>query len=518
MYTPRTYQNECIEAIFESLKQYRSVLAVLATGLGKTVIFSTLAKRWAMGRVLIVAHRRELISQAAEKLESVLGEPVGIEMGSRRSPEGLHRPRVVVASIQTLAKVTRMRRFKPQDFGLVVFDEAHHATAKGYLRVVHFLRNGLSDNDPKREVPGNPDIKIVGVTATPKRHDKVGLSAIFQTTAYTFGMRAAIDAGWLVPVRQAVVRVEGLDFSSLQKHKGDFTDAELESILTQERPLHDVAAAVSEYAGTRPTIVFCAGVKHAKLLATVLSRYPGRTAIALDGETDTQEREDRIADFKAGKIQFLCNCGLFLEGFDAPKTALVVMARPTLSLALYEQMIGRGTRTLEGVVDSAPDDPKARRAAIAMSPKPDCLVLDFAGNAGRHRIVNALDILGGKRPPDVVAYAKKALEDGEYDAAAVDAALDRAQAELELEVEEAKRRKHVRADRVHAVLEDVSPFDGSTAATTTIAKPKVAKKPPTEPQIRLLCLLGISQEAARRFSRKQAGKVIDKLKKERGWS
>src|SRR5262249_37454191 len=145
-----------------------------------------------------------------------------------------------------------------------------------------------------------------------------------------------------------------------------------------------------------PTLVFCASVGHARLMAEVLCRYRRGSARALDGTSHPEERRAVVGDFRAGRLQYLCNCGLFLEGFDAPAVAVVVMARPTKSLALYTQILGRGTRPLPGVVDPLALAPAAeRRAAIAASAKPRMLVLDFVGNSGRHRIITAADLLGG---------------------------------------------------------------------------------------------------------------------------
>jgi superfamily II DNA or RNA helicase len=349
---PRPYQLDCLAAIHQAFAVHSSTLVEAATGIGKTVIFALLARDWHPGRVLILAHRDELIRQAVEKVQAITG----------------------------------------LEFGLVIVDEAHHTPAVSYRNVLGYFAR-------------NPQLKVLGVTATAQRTDRLALGQVFFSVAFRYGIEQAVADGWLVPVSQQVVKLDGLDFSKVRTIAGDFHEGELETILTEEKILHCVAAPIAKVAGSRSALVFCCSVKHAELMAEVLDRYrPGATAW-LSGTTPLEKRREVVQKYKAGQIQFLCNCALMLEGFDAPSTALVVMARPTKSPVLYQQVLGRGTRPLPGTIDHLPT-PAERQAAIAASAKPNMVALDFVGNAGKHKIVLASDILGGKWGAPVQAYAR----------------------------------------------------------------------------------------------------------------
>jgi superfamily II DNA or RNA helicase len=521
--TLRPYQERLVEGTFAALASSPSTLAVMATGLGKTVCFSAVAERWRQGRVLVLAHREELIFQAAEKIADATGADPGIEMASERVDRG-SRCKVVVASVPTLTKPKRLRKFDPRDFGLVVVDEAHHATAASYLRILDYFRDGLPAAEEGPPVPGNPDSRRLGLTATANRTDGSALGQVFETVAFDYGIAPAVEDGWLVPVRQQVVKVEGLDFSKARTTAGDFNEADLEAIVSQEEILHRVAAPTVELAAGLPTLVFCVTVKHAERMSEILNRYKDGSAAWVCGATDKDTRRETLARFRAGKVQFLCNVGVLLEGFDAPRCACVAMARPTKSLLLYTQTLGRGTRPLPGLLDPLGEaEPAARRAAIAASGKPSLLVLDYAGNAGRHRIVTSADLLGGKYEPAVRDYARRTLlEEGR--AVAVADALERAKDEVDFLAEEREReekaarereaRRHVTA-RAEYHAYGVSPFGGAASSTPgTAAAPR--RVPPSDGQVRHLCWLGVPEITARSYSRAQAHVVISRLRRERG--
>lgn len=497
----RPYQTDCVAQVRQALASANSTLAVLATGLGKTVIFAHLVGDWP-GRCLVLAHRDELIRQAAAKIEAVTGEPPGVEMGDEYIDEGsAFRPRVVVSSVQTMCRPKRQARFDPADFGLVVIDEAHHSVARTYKAVVDYYRR-------------NPSLKLLGVTATPKRTDQLAMGQVFAGVAYEFGIEPAVEEGWLVPVRQQAVVVEGLDFSSVRSVAGDFNEGELDRILSEEKVLHQVAAPAAEVAGDRPALVFCVSVNHARLMASVLCRYKPESAVALDGTSPPELRRETVAAYKAGQIQFLCNCGLYLEGFDAPNTAVVVMARPTKSLALYTQILGRGTRPLPGVVDGLASA-DARRRAVGASAKPWMLALDFVGNSGRHRIVTAADLLGGKFSDAVRQYARRTLE-AEGGGRDVNDSLGRAADELALiaEIRDRERRREIKARSEHRLVER-SPFAGGGPAFDPGRQPRRGD-PATAKQVGKLVWLGVARETAQRYTKGQASAVIAKLQARRG--
>lgn len=501
----RDYQLDALSAIREHLGQHRSTLVESATGTGKTEIFLHLANQW-NGRVIILAHRDELIRQPAKRYKKMFGEEVGIEKGMERVQESGHfldRFKVIVSSVQTMCRPNRMAKFNPADFSLLIIDEAHHAPASTYRRVIDYFQK-------------NESLKLLGVTATPKRSDSLAMGNVFDSVAFRFGIEPAVEAGWLVPITQRVVKVEGLDFSKVKTIKGDLDQDELERILTEEKMLHKVAAPTVEMAGDLPTLVFTVTVKHAELMAAVLNRYKHDSAVYLSGDRTKfplHKRREIIQRFCDGKIQFLCSCNLLLEGFDAPNAAVLAQARPTKSPIVYTQGLGRITRRYG--VDEGIETADLRRAAIAASAKPFGTVLDFVGNAGKHKILQAADILGGKYSIPIREYAKKTLED-EGAAVPLDEALERAEAELALEEEqrEWERRQHIKADKAKYRTAEVSPFGASTVSPQhNDQAPK--GEPPTGKQIRMLSWLGVSKATALKYTKRQASAVIDKLLKER---
>lgn len=434
----RDYQIEAKKQAFLKLALNHSTLIEMATGLGKTCVFSFIADEWP-GRVLIVAHRDELIRQAAEKIYTITGHRTAIEMGRERAEDELFGTKVTVASIQTLARAKRRSRFHPDHFSLIVIDEGHHAVADTYREVLDYFKSA----------------KRLFVTATPKRADKTALDLVCESVAFQYGIEPAIDDGWLVPVRQTVVKVEGLDFSKARTVADDFNQGDLDAILTQEAPLHKMCASAYELIGDKQALWFCVSVAHAKAIAGVLGRYTTGGVLFLSGDTPTEDRRSAVDAYKAGRVQHLVNCALFLEGFDAPSTSAIVMGRPTKSLSLYMQVLGRGTRPLPGIVDGI-DTVAGRREAIALSAKPAMQVIDFAGNAGRHKIIQATDVLGGKHPQAAKDYAKATLED-EGQPMDIEEALQRAEEEMALQAEEDARRKKIVAKAEYQTTE-VSPF------------------------------------------------------------
>lgn len=492
----RPYQLDALLKIRESLEQHPSTLAVLATGLGKTVLFSHVAHSWDSGRVLIIAHRDELIRQAAEKLHAITGDEPGIEMGDESVDDAMFGgpPKIIVSSVQTMSRPKRQARFNPKQFGLTIIDEAHHAVASTYRSVIEYFA----------------DAKLLGVTATPQRADTLALGQVFQSVAYDYGIEPAIQDGWLVPVSQQAVKVEGLDFSKVRTVAGDMNEADLERILVAEEMLHKIAAPTVEIAGDRPALIFCVTVAHAEQLAAIINRYKPESALALSGKTPMEDRRDAVERYKRGEIQFLCNCALFLEGFDAPTTSLVVMARPTKSLTLYVQVLGRGTRPLPGIVDGI-ELAELRRAAIRDSGKSNMIVLDFVGNSGHHKIISAADVLGGRYGEPVRKLARENAE-REGRPAPVAEGLERARDEIEFMSDFEKLRKKIVAEARYRTS-SVSPFTNRQHSDGSGPNVKPLRGGATEKQVNYLVHLGVSRDVAEGYSVRQAGAVIDSLKK-----
>lgn len=411
----RPYQSAAIEAIRERYRAGdRATLLVMATGLGKTAVFSDAARRTVDrgGRVLVVAHRGELLEQAAAKLRAVGVEPA-IEKAEQRAGDAP----VVVASVQSL-RGQRLAGFDPSAFNSLVVDEAHRAAAPSYRAILdHFT-----------------SARVLGVTATPDRLDGLALGEVFDSCAYRYGLRQAILDGWLSPVRARRVRVASLQLDNVSKRRGDFLEGELAPQLGAERALHEVVAPLVELTGDRPTIVFAVDVAHAEQLAAMINRYRPGAACAVSGLSPADERRCAVEEFRAGAFQYLVNCQLFAEGFDAPEVACIAVARPTMSRALYSQMVGRGTRLARGKVD--------------------CLVLDFVG-ATRHRLASAAAVLAGA---DVdAAIAGQAAEMSASEDVDVLEALECAADEV------AAQRQTARVRAVATFMaEQVDPFIGAT--------------------------------------------------------
>ncbi len=457
----RPYQSAASDAIFTEWQEHDSTLVVMPTGGGKTVLFADVIRRVFPKRALVVAHREELIFQARDKIQRVTGLSADVEMGEYRAEGGLFgQARVVVSTIQTQCSGGdgggRMSKFDPQRFGVLIIDEAHHATSPSYRRVIDYYRT-------------NPALKVLGVTATPDRADEEALGQVFQSVAFDYEVLDAIHDGWLVPIEQQMVHVEGLDYSSIRTTAGDLNGGDLAAVMEAEKNLQQMASAsleiiqrIGAQRTARPTLpralVFTSSVKAAEMTAEIFNRHRGGMASWVCGKTDREERRRVLAEFAAGKIQVVCNCGVLTEGFDDPGVEVIIMGRPTKSRSLYSQMVGRSTRPLPGVVDG-PETAEARRAAIAASAKPSCLVVDFVGNAGKHKLVTSADILGGKVSEEALelAVARAQKSGGPVKMAE---ALDEAEAELheQKRLAEAARRARLVAT-ARFTTQTVDPFD-----------------------------------------------------------
>ena len=450
----RDYQEDAATGVFNAWNECTSALAVLPTGLGKTVLFAEIIRRMHQrgARAMVLAHREELITQAADKIHRVTGLEAQIEMGEYHvSTYFGQMPPVVVSTVQTHCAggdgAGRMSKFDPADFGLVVIDEAHHATAGTYRRCIDWYRQ-------------NPKCKILGVTATPDRADEAALGQVFESVAYEYGVLQAIQSGWLVPIEQQMVTVGSLDFSNIRTTAGDLNQGDLAEVMESERNLQGIAAPTVEICGDRRAIIFATTVEQAERLAEIINRYRPDRAAWVCGKTDKDDRRRMLADFKAGRLQYVVNVGVLTEGFDDSGVEVVVMARPTKSRALYAQMAGRGTRPAEDIAGKLGDVPTAaeRCAMIRESRKPSCLIVDFAGNAGRHKLCCSADILGGDIDDEVVAEVTRRVREG---GKPVDMAEELKKVKTEME-ERRKREAASRAKlqaRAEFLVTKIDPFD-----------------------------------------------------------
>ena len=451
----RPYQRTASDSVFTAWADSVSALAVMPTGTGKTVLAADVARRVFPKRTMFLAHRKELIYQARDKMKSFARLSCDVEMGDQRadlSQGFFSRAFVVVSSIQTQCAGGdgggRMTRFDPMDFGCLIVDEAHHACSASYRRVIDYYRT-------------NPDLRIMGITATPDRSDEAALGQVFDVVAMDYEILDAIHDGWLVPIEQQMVTVAGLDFSTIRTTAGDLNGADLAAVMENERNLHEMAGPSIDIIGNKRTLAFTSSVKHAEMLCEIFNRHRSGMAAWVCGKTDPKDRERILADFSSGRVQVVTNCGVLTEGFDNPGVEVILMGRPTKSRSLYAQMCGRSTRPLAGIVDGI-ESAEDRRAAIAASPKPSCLIVDFVGNSGRHKLMTSADILGGNVSDEAVERAiLKAKKEGKR--INMSAALDEAEEDIKREQEEKRLSDEARRSKLVAKAryntQTVNPFD-----------------------------------------------------------
>jgi len=390
----RPYQHGTVEAVFDAMDPFgeslNRVLYVLCTGAGKTTTFSEIIKRFLDDdkKVLVLAHRKELITQAYNRIKDhceLTPWEIGIELAEHRAHTS---NRVIVGSVQTCAKEGRPgTAFQPD---VIIVDEAHHASSNSYRKIA--TRYGVDEGR----------CMYIGCTATAKRTDRMSLYAkhldgspvmlerkgrparpacetesVFQRLVYEYGMLAAVDEGWLTPIIGHVVETE-TDINEVETARdGDFNEGQLAKVVDDKQRTLLAINAWKKLAADRPTLVFCASVEHAHHAAD-LWRQAGYTAQAIDGETENWDRTTYFSNFKEGRLQVITNMGVATEGTDLPTCSCIVHLRPTKSWNLYVQMSGRGTRALPGVLDHLQEaEPIERLRAIESSAKPNCYVIDM---------------------------------------------------------------------------------------------------------------------------------------------
>ncbi len=343
----RPYQTEALLETRATLTRLRAdekpMRAILhaPTGAGKTVISSAIIQSAIQKnrRVIFLAHRKELITQCSGKLDD-LGVPHGIIMGAH--PRSLPHLPVQVASIQTL--VGRIKK-KPMQADLIIIDECHRATSKSYQDVVNRF----------------PGATVLGLTATPERSDGRGLGEIFEEIIPVSTVRALIDQGYLVPARVFAPVKPNLD--GLRIVRGDYDETEMASLMDQADLVRDVVAHWQKLAAGRTTVAFAVNIRHSKHIRDSF-RADGVSAEHLDGKTPDRERDAILARLASGETQVVSNVGILTEGWDLPRASCCILARPTMSTGLYQQMVGRVLRPFAG--------------------KNDALILDHAGCVHEH--------------------------------------------------------------------------------------------------------------------------------------
>ena len=343
----REYQQEALDSL-GAMRQNRETIALLyhATGTGKTVTAVMDAKRCG-GRVLFVAHTMELVNQAYSTFHDLWPEvTVGKFADNLKEPDA----HVVCGSIQSVA--LNLDQFREDAFDYLIIDEAHHASADTYQKVLAYFKPQFT----------------LGLTATPERADDVNILEIFKNTAHKLDIQTAVEIGALVPVR--CIRIHtNIDMTKVRFNSVQYNirDLDVKICVTERNQL--IVDTWLDYVKDKRTVVFCTSVKHAEQIAE-LFRAAGVAAIAVSGSMKTSERNEQLVKFAGGEIKVLCACDLLNEGWDCPQTEVLFMARPTMSKVLYTQQLGRGMRTAEG--------------------KDHLMVFDFVDNASQYNMPYSL--------------------------------------------------------------------------------------------------------------------------------
>lgn len=365
----RPYQHEAIEALRRELRRSpgHGTAVVLPTGTGKTTVFAEYGRQEVErtdDRVLYIAHRDELIDQAYQRVRRMApGHTVGIVNAVSNSAMARH----VVGSVQSLggeSAAMARRRNMIKKVGTLVIDEAHHAVAPIYQRVIdHFVHERGA--------------KLIGFSATLSRTDGKALGRVWRSVAYEKTIGWAIGEGFLVRPVGIRVQVDDLHLERLRSSGGDLAREAVGEAIESSLAPEAIAKAMIEHASTRPTILFAPTVHSAGVIEDAL-RASGFTTALVHGAMPKDARKAALLAFRAGRVQVLVNVMVLTEGTDLPRTSCIVIARPTKSRGLYQQMVGRGLR-----ID--PDDPS----------KIDCLVLDLTGATGLG-LASCTDLFGGE--------------------------------------------------------------------------------------------------------------------------
>lgn len=341
----RPYQNEAKAAVLEQWEQgVQRTLLVLPTGCGKTIVFAKISEDCVKRgeRVLILAHRGELLEQAADKIRKACNLNCAVEKAEETSLGSFWR--ITVGSVQTLMRESRLARFLPDYFDTIIIDEAHHAISDSYQRILQHFSGA----------------KVLGVTATPDRGDMKNLGQVFDSLAYEYTLPRAIREGYLCPIKALTIPLN-LDLTGVSVQAGDFRAADLDTAL--DPYLYQIADEMLRNCADRKTVVFLPLVKTSQKFRDILNQR-GFHAAEVNGNSD--DRAEILRDFDDGKYNVLCNSMLLTEGWDCPSVDCVIVLRPTKVRGLYCQMVGRGTRLSPG--------------------KKDLLLLDFLWHTQRHEL------------------------------------------------------------------------------------------------------------------------------------
>lgn len=363
----RAYQKKALDAVFHEWSTGKTrTLLVQATGTGKTIVFAQVAKRIADKgkRVLILAHRGELLEQARDKIKTTTSIECAIEKAESTAADT--KAQIVVASVQTMTREKRMQAYAKNAFSAIIIDEAHHAAAESYTRILDYFSSAY----------------VLGVTATADRADKKSLSCVFQSVAYEYLLNDAIRDGYLSRIEAQSIPIK-IDIQHVSTSNGDYAASELGGAL--EPYLESIADEMQAVCENRKTVVFLPLIATSRKMCALLQER-GLRACEVNGETEN--RAEILQKFEDGTYNVICNSMLLTEGWDAPAVDCIVVLRATKSRALYVQMVGRGTRLAPG--------------------KDKLLLLDFLWMTGKHELVRPASLFAGSK--DVERALQKDIE------------------------------------------------------------------------------------------------------------
>lgn len=469
----RPYQKEAKESIFaEWDKGVRRTLLVLPTGCGKTIVFAKVTEDCVRqgDRVLILAHRGELLEQAADKIAKATGLGCATEKADQTCIGSWFR--VTVGSVQSMMRETRLGQFDSSYFNTIIIDEAHHCISDSYQKVLgHF-----------------PDARVLGVTATPDRGDMKNLGSYFESLAYEYTLPKAIRSGYLSKIKALTLPLR-LDLSGVGIQSGDFKAGDLGTAL--DPYLYQIADEMMEHCINRKTVVFLPLVKTSQKFRDILNEK-GFRAAEVNG--DSADRAQVLEDFEQDKYNVLCNSMLLTEGWDCPSVDTIVVLRPTKIRSLYSQMVGRGTRLFPG--------------------KDHLLLLDFLWHTERHELCHPADLICTDQ--EVAKAMTKHMEDAagcpmdieEAEKAAAEDVVAQREEALAKQLSEMRKRKKKLVDPLQFEMsiqaEDLSGY---------IPAFGWEMEPPSDKQKKTLEKLGILPDEIDNAGK--AAKLLDRLDKRR---
>ena len=471
----RPYQRDAKEAVFEQWENgTRKTLLVLPTGCGKTIVFAKITEECVShgDRVLILAHRGELLEQAADKIAKATRLGCATEKAEESCLGSWFR--ITVGSVQSMMRTTRLSRFPEDYFDTIIIDEAHHCISDSYQRVLdHF-----------------PVAKVLGVTATPDRGDMKNLGQVFESLAYEYTLPKAIKEGYLSPIKAVTIPLQ-VDLTGVGVQSGDFKAGDLGTAL--DPYLESIAAEMEKYCQKKKTVVFLPLVKTSQKFRDILNTH-GFRAAEVNGES--QDRAEILEEYAVGKYNGLCNSMLLTEGWDCPDVDCIVVLRPTKVRSLYCQMVGRGTR---------------------LSPetgKDHLLLLDFLWHTERHELCHPAHLICESEE-----VAQKMTENMEKDAGCpvdIEEAEQAASEDVVAQREEALAQKLAEMKRRKRKLVDPLQFEMSIQAEDLSGYVPAfgwEMAPPSDSQKKTLEKLGIMPDEIENAGK--ASKLLERLDKRR---